>query len=122
MQFCEAENDRLTEENRALVAYIELIDPKRDWRIEEIEKMRNEPEVREGRLVIQPILQRHREAAGNGETATDRYSVYGGQGLMRIGTGLILEDAKALAKDFDMKCAKAGLENPPARIEQEASR
>ena len=58
-----AENDRLTEENRALVAYIELIDPKRDWRIEEIEKMRNEPEVREGRLVIQPILARHREEA-----------------------------------------------------------
>ena len=61
LQFCEAEIARLTEEIAALVAYIELIDPKRDWRIEEIEKMRNEPEVREGRLAIQPILARHRE-------------------------------------------------------------
>jgi len=59
----DAEIARLAEENRVLVAYIELIDPKRDWRIEEIEKMRNEPEVREGRLAIQPILARHREEA-----------------------------------------------------------
>ena len=59
----DAEIARLTEEIAALVAYIELIDPKRHWRIEEIEKMRNEPEVREGRLAIQPILARRREEA-----------------------------------------------------------
>lgn len=47
------------------------------------------------------------------------YSVYGGQGLRRIGSGLTRTEAEKLSRDFEIRCARAGLTNPPGRIEQE---
>lgn len=57
------------------------------------------------------------------ETETEpaeTYSVYGGQGLRRIASGLSREDAERVSRKFEIDCLNAGLTNPPGRIEREA--
>lgn len=50
----------------------------------------------------------------------ETYSVYGGQGLRRIASGLSREDAERVSRKFEIDCMDAGLTNPPGRIEREA--
>jgi hypothetical protein len=50
---------------------------------------------------------------------TGTFTVYGGQGHRRLRIGLTSAEAAAFARDFDMRCAAAGLVNPPTRIESE---
>lgn len=55
-------------------------------------------------------------------TSEPTYAVYGGQGLRRIASGLTRAEAERVSRDFEIKCANAGLTNPPGRIEREADR
>lgn len=66
---------------------------------------------------------RPRGAVTETETETEpaeTYSVYGGQGLRRIASGLSRGDAERVSRKFEIDCMNAGLTNPPGRIEREA--
>jgi len=48
------------------------------------------------------------------------YRVTGGQGSRDLGRRLTKAEAEELRRDFDEKCLRAGLENPPTRITPES--
>ena len=47
------------------------------------------------------------------------YEVLGGQGLRVIASGLSKSEAERVSREFEDKCARAGLTNPPGRIQRE---
>lgn len=53
------------------------------------------------------------------EQSHETYSVYGGQGLRRIATGLSYAEAERVSRKFEIDCMNAGLTNPPGRIERD---
>jgi hypothetical protein len=46
----------------------------------------------------------------------DAYTVYGGNGLRKLGAFSTWEEAKAFAADFELNCDRAGISAPRSRI------
>ncbi len=63
--------------------------------------------------------ERLRTVVAEQDAAAETYEVLGGQGLMVIARGLSKVDAERVHREFEDKCARAGLTNPPGRIQRE---